>query len=179
MKRLLSALVIVCLIFAGCKKDPCKDVTCFNNGTCLEGVCICTEGYEGSKCEQEVTPSKMFITSVRATDWPATDGGAGWDLDGGPDVYLMILDHTGSTVWESQDYYQDATPSVNFSVSPSLQIDPTSQYTFRLMDYDVTSPDDWMGGVVSVLYRPNEGFPSTVSISAGEFSFTAYVDYIW
>jgi hypothetical protein len=34
-------------------------VSCFNNGTCLEGyalnyTCMCTEGYTGSQCEQDI-----------------------------------------------------------------------------------------------------------------------------
>jgi hypothetical protein len=30
--------------------DPCKEVEC-NNGSCLEGVCECDEGYEGEFCD--------------------------------------------------------------------------------------------------------------------------------
>lgn len=35
----------------GCKKDPCKDVTCANDGVCFEGKCICPDGFEGANCE--------------------------------------------------------------------------------------------------------------------------------
>lgn len=48
--------LISCTVFlnTGCKKDPCKDVVCQNGGTCNEGDCDCTSGYEGAKCETEV-----------------------------------------------------------------------------------------------------------------------------
>lgn len=33
--------------------DECKDVVCENNGTCVEGVCDCPEGFSGTTCEIE------------------------------------------------------------------------------------------------------------------------------
>ncbi len=33
-----------------CDTDPCKDVACGDNGVCLEGTCICDDGYDGSDC---------------------------------------------------------------------------------------------------------------------------------
>lgn len=43
------------LLFAlgACKTDPCKDVTCFNEGICLSGVCDCAAGYDGPTCDNE------------------------------------------------------------------------------------------------------------------------------
>lgn len=32
-----------------CDPDPCKDVTC-GNGVCLEGTCLCEDGYDGTDC---------------------------------------------------------------------------------------------------------------------------------
>ena len=31
--------------------DPCKNVECFNGGTCNEGSCDCVNGYTGTSCE--------------------------------------------------------------------------------------------------------------------------------
>jgi hypothetical protein len=36
-----------------CDTDACKDVDCGANGTCLEGDCICNDGYEGVSCDVE------------------------------------------------------------------------------------------------------------------------------
>lgn len=51
--KLISALTFtsILLIFNTCKKDPCKEITCLNDGVCVDGKCDCTEGYYGSKCE--------------------------------------------------------------------------------------------------------------------------------
>ncbi|MCS6929988.1 MAG: calcium-binding EGF-like domain-containing protein [Saprospiraceae bacterium] len=50
----LLVLLGVLLAFApSCNTDPCKDVNCSNNGTCLDGECVCDTGYEGKSCETE------------------------------------------------------------------------------------------------------------------------------
>lgn len=46
---ILGAFAFAMVLFAGCD-DPCKDVTCLNGGTCLEGTCECPTGYEGVDC---------------------------------------------------------------------------------------------------------------------------------
>jgi hypothetical protein len=45
------AMFSATLLFTGCAEDKCKKVECGTNGTCLEGLCNCTSGYEGDKCE--------------------------------------------------------------------------------------------------------------------------------
>ncbi|MCX7607392.1 MAG: hypothetical protein N2170_09045 [Bacteroidia bacterium] len=55
MKRLQTIMggVLLTLLLStlGCKKDPCKDVTCQNGGTCVDGKCNCSLPWEGTKCE--------------------------------------------------------------------------------------------------------------------------------
>lgn len=49
---LLMALgSMVVLSLASC--DPCSDVDCGDNGTCVEGDCECDEGFSGDACEIE------------------------------------------------------------------------------------------------------------------------------
>lgn len=50
MRTLLSC-VICLLFFTQCRRDPCKDITCNNGGTCFEGICQCPEEISGSYCE--------------------------------------------------------------------------------------------------------------------------------
>ena len=43
------------LFFVGCKKndttsDKCKGTTCLNGGTCTDGSCVCSAGFEGTDC---------------------------------------------------------------------------------------------------------------------------------
>ncbi len=51
MLRFIICLSSLVLFFA-CS-DPCSDVTCLNDGVCIEGSCDCAEGYEGTTCETE------------------------------------------------------------------------------------------------------------------------------
>jgi EGF-like domain len=48
--RIFLLLLTLTLLGEGCK-NPCKDVTCSGQGTCDEGNCLCTAGYEGEDCE--------------------------------------------------------------------------------------------------------------------------------
>lgn len=50
--KLLSVLVLffTVVLFQSCENDPCEDVTCLNDGICLDGTCDCTTGYSGANC---------------------------------------------------------------------------------------------------------------------------------
>jgi hypothetical protein len=48
--QLLATLFLGTLTLASCR-DECKDVDCGANGTCVEGTCVCNEGYLGGSCE--------------------------------------------------------------------------------------------------------------------------------
>lgn len=50
MKNIFALSFFLLLLTSSCK-DPCKEVNC-NFGTCLEGTCLCDDGYEGVNCDQ-------------------------------------------------------------------------------------------------------------------------------
>ena len=52
LTHVLGAALIGLASFTSCT-DPCKDVTCQNGGTCVEGDCECADGYTGTNCETE------------------------------------------------------------------------------------------------------------------------------
>jgi len=63
-RTLLLSSVAIGLFFTGCKKDdPCKDLSCLNDGTCINGKCACADGYEGESCAVEER-SKLIGTYV-------------------------------------------------------------------------------------------------------------------
>jgi len=41
------------LLFLPSCKDPCKALSCQNNGICRDGRCKCASGYEGVHCENK------------------------------------------------------------------------------------------------------------------------------
>lgn len=50
MKNILAIAFFLLLLASSCK-DPCKDINC-NDGVCLDGTCICDDGFEGTNCDQ-------------------------------------------------------------------------------------------------------------------------------
>ena len=45
------ALFFSVALFQSCDLvDPCSDVTCLNDGICLDGTCDCTTGFSGTDC---------------------------------------------------------------------------------------------------------------------------------
>lgn len=39
------------VLYTSCEKDSCTDLRCKNGGSCAEGFCRCTTGFEGAECE--------------------------------------------------------------------------------------------------------------------------------
>jgi hypothetical protein len=58
--------------------DPCKDVNC-NNGECVEGDCVCTDGWEGTDCLTEWS-DKFVSNNANATDL-CTSGSYSYTVD--------------------------------------------------------------------------------------------------
>ncbi|MCB9063767.1 MAG: calcium-binding EGF-like domain-containing protein [Chitinophagales bacterium] len=56
-----SFAVFSMVTYTACNKDACKDVTCNNGGTCINGTCACPDGYEGTNCET-ITREKFLGT---------------------------------------------------------------------------------------------------------------------
>lgn len=163
--------------------DPCFGVVCLNGGTCVNGICDCLTGYTGPDCGQQVTPSRIRISKIEVTRFPATDNnGAGWDLTSGPDIYVEFL--KGSIeLWSSPTYYQNATTNNKYDFNPSPSIDinaPLDQYTIRLYDYDDFDADDFMGGIIFTPYNNSNGFPTVINLDAGgAVAFRITVNYLF
>jgi hypothetical protein len=117
------------------------------------------------------------------TSFPATDGGAGWDLTSGPDIF-PVLRLGGTTIWTAPTYYENANPTLDYTFTPNPTFNltsPTSQYTLILYDYDDLDADDQMGGVNFTPYSSSNGFPTTLVLApaGGAVTFTLNVSYIW
>ncbi len=54
IKKILKLIIALILVLnCGCKKDLCEDQVCFNGGACVDGDCICVNGYTGTNCQNE------------------------------------------------------------------------------------------------------------------------------
>ena len=97
------------LLVSGCAKDPCATVTCKNSGTCANGSCNCPEGWSGSDCGTQKTPSKIRVSKIEILEFPSTtSSGGGWDIGSGADLYPAILNSSQTVLWTPTTYRQDA-----------------------------------------------------------------------
>ena len=71
MNKLLSFLLTIFLL-TGCT-DPCKDIVCLNGSTCLEGLCLCQDFYEGANCGTEER-TKYFVSYTGTTTYSDAQG---------------------------------------------------------------------------------------------------------
>lgn len=73
--NVLSVLVLFfsVALFQSCELDPCKDVTCLNDGVCLDGTCDCTTGYSGTDCSTHCSDNIIGT-------WKITNGTAFCDF---------------------------------------------------------------------------------------------------
>jgi hypothetical protein len=178
-----TIILLVVVVFNSCSKpDPCENISCLNGGYCANGDCVCPQGYTGPDCSQQITPSKIRITKIEVTRFPATDNGAGWDLTSGPDILPTIL--LGSNViWDSPTYFQNASAGSTYTFTPSPAVEltsPTSQYTIRLFDFDELDANDFMGGILFFPYSSSNKFPSVLTLDAGgAVAFKLYLSYVW
>ncbi|HRP57061.1 hypothetical protein [Agriterribacter sp.] len=194
-KRLLVLAIL--LITFSCKKDsadflitlpdpdPCANTVCLNGGHCVNGDCVCPEGYGGADCSQQITPRKIKVTKIEVTKFPATTGnGGGWDASSGADIFPE-LSKGDAVLWKSSTYYENAGPSsvYAFNITPAIDLtEPQDQYTIRLYDYDsgLFESDDFMGEIIFTPYSKANGFPPVITLDANAgVAFKLHLSYVW
>ncbi len=63
---LLTLSAFGSVTYMACKKDRCNNVACLNGGSCDNGNCVCTPGFEGNRCE--TLSRTKFITNFNGGD---------------------------------------------------------------------------------------------------------------
>ena len=64
--QILGVVAVTTIGLTSCETDECKDVTCENDGVCVDGTCDCTEGYTGTNCETAWT--EAFLGTYDGVD---------------------------------------------------------------------------------------------------------------
>lgn len=64
---ILMVFTLAIVTFYTSCTDPCKNVTCLNAGTCLDGTCSCADGYQGTDCGTETRAALLGTYSVSGT----------------------------------------------------------------------------------------------------------------
>jgi EGF-like domain len=145
----LKILVFCCVasvFFVGCGPDPCKPkFDCGANGTCLEGLCTCSDGYEGEKCD--TLSFQKFIgrwkgqephqhngaTDTINIDWTAQASTKPAELKVmAPNGTVSILKLKGNTLTVQNEIMLDSLHIINGGTArmntAKTQVDYTFQY---------------------------------------------------
>jgi hypothetical protein len=183
MKKILMVLAAVIALSCSKDKDPCEGVTCSNGGTCLSGKCDCTEGYEGERCTKQKTPTKIKITKITVTKFPATtDNGNSWDLSDGPDVLWVLSKGNVLIDYSDKEFENQTVVPFTFNLTTPVEItDVTATYTLLLVDDDDPLDPDQLGGVNFTLYDSNNKFPSELELKPtnGNTAFNLTLSYVF
>lgn len=170
---------------ANCEtKDLCYNISCKNGGSCVNGLCNCPAGYSGSDCSKQVTPTKIRITKIELTKFPATTAaGGGWDPSDAPDIFIKFIKGT-SVIWESPTYFSNALQGNIYTFTPTNPIEitaPKDRYDIELWDYDTLDPNDFMSGIFFTPYSDTNGFPSVLTLECGACtsSYKVYFQYVF
>jgi hypothetical protein len=198
MKNLLKkiALLSVVMLVFGCSKDSptsntaaCTPIPCLNGGTSTSNCgCICPQGFTGSNCGTQITPSQILITKVKVSAFPSTTtNGNFWDATAvgnyvRPDIFPYLT--LGSTALLQGTAVQDAVNTSVYTWTPTTPVVLTqsqisSQYTLSLYDEDSLT-NEFMGGWNFYIYNSTGGFPTTKTVgAAGPVTFELTLSYVW
>ena len=202
MKTLFKKSIVLLLIFTifSCSKDSatsssnCTPIPCLNGGVSRPDCgCNCPQGFTGTNCGTQITPTKILITKIRVTKFPnlKPDGTLwdAWAIDPftRPDIFPVLFDSTGTTILYKgsptvQDAFSYGTDHFYFIPSTPIQItNPTSSFYLYLYDEDSSTTQETMGGFYLSLYTSTTGFPTTIIYgqSTDVVGFELTLSYVW
>jgi len=192
MKNTLLILIAsLSIMFSACKKkstttepvDPCANTVCLNGGTCVDGSCSCPTGYSGADCGTQKTPTKITITGIKVTKFPALSGTSTWDplINTNPDIFVKVTQ--GANVLITSSTISNVTTQVNVlpGINATDLTDITTQLNIELWDEDTPPVDanDTMGNINFSIYNSTNHFPATMIVDNGTITFEVSLQYTY
>jgi hypothetical protein len=186
-------MFLLLVLALGCSNDDstesCTPITCLNGGVSTADCgCVCSQGFTGSNCDTQLTPSIIKITKIKVTAFPSTrTNGNLWDEAAfgnfvRPDIFPYLT--IGSTVLLQGAAVQDAVNPNVYTWTPTNPVVITqsqfnSQFSLDLYDEDSLT-NEFMGGWYFYVYNSTGGFPTTKTVgAAGPITFELTLSYVW
>jgi hypothetical protein len=138
----LFAIVLTSCSKLGLTKDKCKDVTCSYSGTCDEGVCTCTAGFEGSNCETKM--STKFIG--------AFIGGETCTPSSTLNYNIIITEFSANNI-KFQNLFGESVSGVYAEVSGTTFTFPLQQLWISGVNYTLSGSGSISGNKLTVNYK--------------------------
>ena len=183
------------MLMYGCSKDSptsnaanCAPIACLNGGVSRPDCgCNCPQGYTGSNCGTQITPSRVTITKIRVKKFPDSDNGDWWDTfpSSDADIYVTLVNTSSTTIYTSP-YFTNATGlgTTYYDFIPTTPItitNVTSPLSIELYDYENIGSDTLMDYLFFNPYSSIGGFPATLTrySSNGAFLCEISLQYVW
>ncbi len=195
---------LLTLSLSSCSGDdavPCTPISCLNGGISNANCgCDCPQGFTGTNCSTQITPTKILVSKIRVNYFPNNDStGSFWDPSvpttslASPDIYVTLQDASSTVIFNSSTYFPNVLSNgsnyFDFTPTTPIQMPISSVYSYfqlNLWDLDsadsnINSADDLMGKKSFYPYSSSVGFPSTITVSDNTYpvSFTLTVSYVW
>lgn len=158
--------------------------TCQNGGSVTADCeCDCPNGFYGTNCEYQLTPTAFTISQIKLMDWPATFNQGqiaySWDANGGaPDIYfrfglgssLHALTGHFSNCQQGVAYvYNDLNDPNHFPITLSNGV----LYDLKIMDEDGSQDMTMLNSAINMSNFDN-GLLTEITLYAEGFSFKLY-----
>lgn len=171
-------VVVGSLLFFACNDgtypDPCEGKFCANGAECVDGECICPEGWTGDLCDAEITPSSIELRSILLTSYPEKNpNGNPWDRDTtGPDIFITIYEAVGTAL---QERYKSKVAMDLDSTLIYYELDgenalieaPSNLHALVVSDQD-DSTNQTIGQISFVPYTNGTSFEDTVYLESAD-----------
>lgn len=204
MKNLLKKMAIlsISIFLFGCSSDststttPCVPITCLNGGISNSDCgCNCPTGYTGANCGTQVTPTKISISKVVISNFPAfrsvsASWGNTWDwnplntINNNPDLYLVFINSSTTYFNTVSNRFNDAVSGTQYTYNFTTPIQITNVnalHNITLYNWNTSGNDDEMGSITFTPYSSNNNFPSIITQTDSNTNFQVkfYVTYTW
>jgi len=155
----------------------CGDDECINN------ICNCPEGYEGSNCNEQTTPRAIKILNIELKKFPATrPDGSPWDAVNmpEPDLYIKIY-NDNKVSYIHEELLSDASNEEVHNFAPPYEVlleNPIATCSIELWDFNPNYSHEEMGEIEFIAYTSDNSFPSKIIVGTGsEIEFELSVSY--
>ena len=129
------------ITYTSCNKDKCKDVVCSNGGTCLDGICTCKSGYEGTTCA--TVSAAKFVGTYSVVENCSVSGGVG-------PYTTTIVESTTNEVNILMNDFGDLTATI--TIVGSVNGTTLTIASQTVSGYTVSGSGTYNNGVITITY---------------------------